>query len=301
MSKLDNKTYHVDLPLISMLPIARLCDYALRTLPRCSDKASINAIHRALADGDNLLKAHAVEALGEIKRNIKGKEPYAYIPPESFFNSEIHIPDENGEKVVFWDEVVVSIEEQGITKLLGRLTLDTSPVIEENLSAVLLKEEEKQWLEAVQTEQVDSEEIEALWHDFRQNLMDLWRLPLGYYGVQGLSEIRTPQAIQFLLSALDNPTPIIRAAATGALSSWLCDFPDSGWSRGGSETVRITSESERLRDVAVTKLIDLLHDDTILDMSVELSRISDLAARALKFSGRDAAKSALELWRRADT
>lgn len=304
MGKLGDRSIYVADESPSPLPAYRVCDQVLKTLLSFGEKTSLDALWSAFNGGDNLLRAHAVDGLQEIKRRIEDKSVKtprvsAYRHP-LFANTRIPVPD--SEKVVSWDEVVVVIEQQGITKLLGELSSDTSPVIEEGLLPTFLEENERLLLHDSPYQAFDSE-TEAELAKLQGLLRFQWQRPIGCHGIQGLSAIRTPEAIRLLLNALESSEPAICTDAVYALGKWLGDFPDSGW--GCHELVRMTPEIEQLRDVILDKLIGLLQNktlqvqdnanvDVLVGLGIEILSIGECAAEALAVSGTQAAKSALE-------
>lgn len=306
MGKLGDRSLYVADESLSPLPAYRVCDQALKTLLNFGEKTALDALWSAFIDGDNLLRAHAVDGLQEIKRRIEDKS--AKTPPFSVYRHPLHantrIPVPDSEKVASWDEVVVVIEQQGITKLLGELSSDTSPVIEEGLLPTFLEENERLLLHDSPDQAFDSE-TEAAWAKFQGLLRFQWQRPIGCHGIQGLSMIRTPEAIRLLLNALESSEPDICTDAISALGKWLGDFPDSGWGR--HELVHMTPEIEQLRDVTLEKLIGLLQNktlqvqdsvnvDELVGMGLEVLSIGECAAEALAVSGTEAAESALRSW-----
>jgi len=307
MDKLGDRTWYVADEFLSALPAVRVCDHAFKALLNFDENTGLAAFQRAFIDGDRLLKAHAVEGLKEIKRRITDKAVKA--PLVSAYrhplNANTRIPDPEGEKVIFWDDVVVSIEQQGITKKLGELTSDTSPVIEEGLLAKFLEERKRLLLHEL-PDQAFNSEAEAELAELQSLLRFQWQRPIGCHGVQGLGAIRTSAAIRLLMSALESPEPAICADAISELGRWLGDFPDSGWGR--HELILMTPEVEQLRDVTIDKLIGLLENktfqvqdriqaDALVGMGIEILSIGECAAEALAVSGTDTAKAALDSWK----
>lgn len=282
------------LPVILELPVVRVCDYAFQALLNFEQQILIQTIHQVLLEGDNLLKAHAMESFKRIYDDSTFESANNHTSYRKPLNTRLHKLLNTSKHD--WQIFLKQITDTGITNQLKELLTDSSPMADENMAS--------DWANSfydfcvVSAENtIPDEELQGL-RDTISQLQFFWSLPVGYYAVQALSVIGTPKSIQLILSAITSPIIHIRAAAIKELSSWLRVFPDSGWSTSRS-TVAITEETELLREQVIDQLIALLKDDTTVEQDDgRIIYICELAAEALYHSRVDHAVKAVEAWQK---